>query len=144
MGTHVDQKGVAVSGESAPSPVRTIEQAEPLRFDWGTIRWLCNQELMPGTQMTLGYVVIEPGRKNPLMAHPNCEELLFVISGELKHRLEEHTYHLTPGSMIRIPAGAKHDALNSGSVPAIVLVAYSAADRQTVIYNASHDDRPQE
>ncbi len=116
------------------TPVRTIQETEPLQFEWGTIRWLCNQELMPGTQLTLGYVIIEPGKKNPLMAHPNCEELLFVISGELEHRLEDRAYHLAPGSMIRIPAGAKHDAFNAGRTPAVVLVAYSAPDRQTVIY----------
>ena len=127
----MDTVGTAPPGRT---PVRTIQETEPLQFEWGTIRWLCNQELMPGTQMTLGYVIIEPGKKNPLMAHPNCEELLFVISGELEHRLEDRTYHLAPGSMIRIPAGARHDAFNSGSVPAIVLVAYSAPDRQTVIY----------
>jgi quercetin dioxygenase-like cupin family protein len=103
-----------------------------LRFPWGAIQWLCNAEIDPDAQQTLGLVYIQPGQKNPLHLHPNCEELLFVLSGECDHRLDDAVHHLEAGSMIRIPAGAKHDARNNGWEPVRMLICYSSPDRQTV------------
>ena len=76
----------------------------------------------PGAEQTLGYVVIEPGQKNPLHAHPNCEELLYLISGELQHSLDDTSFHLNPGDAIRVPAGAKHDARCVSAEPAKMVV----------------------
>lgn len=103
-----------------------------LRFSWGAIQWLCNAELDPKAQQTLGLVYILPGAKNPLHYHPNCEELLYVLSGECDHTLDGETYRLTTGTMLRIPAGVRHDARNPGWEPVRMLICYSSADRQTV------------
>lgn len=113
-------------------PVRKSGDGPVLRYDWGAIEWLCNAELDPEAQQTLGVVYILPGQKNPLHYHPNCEELLFVLAGECEHSLDGHSYHMEAGSMIRIPAGAKHDARNDGREPVRMLICYSSADRQTV------------
>src|ERR1041385_2060256 len=49
--------------------------------DWGTLQWLCNGKLISGAEQTLGLATIRPGKKNPVHYHPNCEEVLYVISG---------------------------------------------------------------
>jgi quercetin dioxygenase-like cupin family protein len=103
-----------------------------LRFPWGAIQWLCNAEIDPEAQQTLGLVYILPGEKNPLHHHPNCEELLFVLSGRCDHSLGGEVHHLAAGAMIRIPAGVPHDARNTGWEPVRMLICYSSADRQTV------------
>jgi quercetin dioxygenase-like cupin family protein len=108
------------------------QEQEALTFTWGAIRWLCNQELDPGAQQTFGLVQILPGERNPVHYHPNCEELLYVLSGHCDHRLEEETARLTAGSLIRIPAGARHNAVNPGSEPVRMVIVYSSPDRQTV------------
>ena len=102
-------------------------------FPWGNIKWLCNDQLHPGAEQTLGVVFINPGEKNMLHYHPNCEELLYVISGECDHSLGDAWYHLNAGDMIRIPQGVKHNAINTGWEPVRMLVSYSAPDRQTVM-----------
>lgn len=99
------------------------------------IKWLFSGKTAPGAEQTLGYVVIEPGSKNPLHAHPNCEEVLYLISGELEHSLEDEVYHLKPGDAIRVPAGVKHDARSVGTEPAAMVVCYSVPNREMVAYD---------
>ncbi|KPJ62679.1 hypothetical protein AMK68_04625 [candidate division KD3-62 bacterium DG_56] len=109
---------------------------EVIRFPWGAIRWLCGRRLCPDARQTLGEVYINPGARNALHSHPNCEELLYVISGECDHSLDGRTVHLTPGSMIRVPAGARHHAENTGWEPVRMLISFSSPDRET----ESHED----
>src|SRR5262249_15490164 len=115
-----------------PATIARAGEGPTLRFPWGAIQWLCNAEIDPAAQQTLGLVYILPGQKNPLHLHPNCEELLFVLSGTCQHSLDGAVYPLEAGSMIRIPAGAAHDARNTGWEPVRMLICYSSPDRQTV------------
>lgn len=102
-------------------------------FPWGGIKWLCNEHRHPGTEQTLGVVFINPGEANPLHYHPNCEELLYVVSGECDHRLGDVVYPMKAGDLIRVPRGVVHNAVNTGWEPVRMLVSFSAPDRQTVI-----------
>ena len=45
----------------------------------------------------------------------NCEQLNYLVGGELWVFLEEHAFHLHPGDFLRIPAGVVHWAWNRGS-----------------------------
>ncbi len=107
-----------------------VDDVETQEFPWGAIKWLCNGELLPGAEQTLGIVFINPGISNPAHAHPNCEELLYVIEGQCEHALGDEEFHLEAGMMIRIPAGVAHAARNSGWEPVKMLVSYSAPNRQ--------------
>jgi quercetin dioxygenase-like cupin family protein len=100
-----------------------------------SIKWLFSGQTAPGAEQTLGYVVIQPGQKNPLHAHPNCEEVLYLISGELDHSLEDAMYRLKPGDAIRVPAGVRHDARCVSDVPAAMVVCYSVPAREIVNYD---------
>ena len=99
-------------------------------FPWGEIRWLHSGET--GAEgLTVGQVIINPGRGNSIHSHPNCEEVLYLIAGELEHTCgDEGTYTLKPGMSIHIPAGVKHNARCTSAEPARMLVAYSSAHRQ--------------
>jgi quercetin dioxygenase-like cupin family protein len=117
--------------DQPPTAVKETEQPA-LSFDWGAIKWLFNQEIDPEARQTFGLVFINPGQQNPPHYHPNCEELIYVLSGECDHRLGDATIHLEPGSLLRIPAHAVHCATNTGWEPVRMIIVYSAADRQTV------------
>jgi quercetin dioxygenase-like cupin family protein len=108
------------------------EQKHLLEMDWGKIQWLCSQEIDEGAEMTFGMVYIHSGQSNTRHYHPNCEELIFVLSGECAHTLGEETFHLTPGMMLRIPRNVTHNATVTSWEPCRMMIAYSAADRQTV------------
>lgn len=64
--------------------------------------------------------------------HPNCEEVLYVISGEGVQSYDGHTVPLKAGMTIRIPPTVKHNLANTGRDPLRTLVSFSSGDRQTV------------
>jgi len=101
-------------------------------FPWGTLQWLCNDRLSPGAPLTVGISQIAPGQSNPLHYHPNCEEVLYVLAGTGRHSLDGQLFDLRPGSLIRIPVGAKHNLVNTGRDNLSCLVAFSSGQRETV------------
>jgi mannose-6-phosphate isomerase-like protein (cupin superfamily) len=118
------------------SRVGKVDREQAQAYEWGSIQWLASGRQIPDSQMTFGYVEINPGVKNPKHLHPNCDEVLFVVEGELDHSLDDQVFHLTPGMTIHIPTGVPHDARNTGASVARVIVAYSTGDRQTTMCEA--------
>ena len=102
-------------------------------FPWGEIRWIWNSQIDGSAEQTLGHVIIHPGKKNALHAHPNCEELLYVLTGECDHWVGDEKYHLKPGMMINIPRDFGHYAQVTSSEPLRALIFYSSPDRKTNI-----------
>lgn len=113
--------------------VAVVDRAQAEAFDWGSIQWLVSVRQLADSQLTFGYVEIKPGMKNTRHYHPNCDEVLFLLEGELEHSLGEARFPLRAGAAIHIPMGTPHDAANRGDVVARMVVAYSSGDRQTVM-----------
>lgn len=101
---------------------------------WGTLQWLCNERLSPGAAQTVGIARILPGQTNPVHHHPNCEEVLHVLSGRGTHSFDGRAVALQAGMTIRIPAGVRHNMSNSGTEPLVTLISFSAGDRKTVFH----------
>jgi mannose-6-phosphate isomerase-like protein (cupin superfamily) len=101
-------------------------------FDWGTLQWLCHAQLFRGAEQTLGICHIKPGARNPRHYHPNCEEVLYMLSGHGQHSFEDDTIDLKPGMTIRIPVGVTHNMTNTGSEQIACLIAFNSGNRETV------------
>jgi quercetin dioxygenase-like cupin family protein len=101
-------------------------------FDWGTLRWLCNDKLSPGAEQTLGICHIRTGCKNPVHYHPNCEEVLYMLAGTGLHSLDGEPVSLKVGSTIRIPAGVRHNLRNDGDEEIVCLISFSSGRGETV------------
>ncbi len=112
--------------------ITSLTEQDSLDFPWGAIKWLCNDQIDPQAEMTFGIVYINAGESNPIHYHPNCEELIYVISGQCAHSLGSEVHDLRAGMMLRIPPGVKHNAINKGWEPVTMVICYSSADRQTV------------
>lgn len=112
--------------------ISNIKDLPAQAFPWGAIKWLCHKGLAPQAQQTLGLVFILPGQQNPLHYHPNCEEILFVLSGEGDHSFNGDWVHLSPGMTICIPAGVRHNLVNKGWEPLTCVISFSSPERQTV------------
>jgi mannose-6-phosphate isomerase-like protein (cupin superfamily) len=83
--------------------------------------------------MTIGRCVLKPGMANPRHMHPNCSEVLVVMQGRIHHTGPGDTQvEMAVGDTVTIPAGVWHRAQNIGSEPAVLFIAFSSADRQTV------------
>ena len=85
------------------------------------------------TSMTFGRATILAGRQNPRHRHPNCDEILHLLSGRLEHSLGEQKYLMEPGDTISIPEGAWHQARVIGEENAEVVICFSSPDRITQI-----------
>lgn len=96
--------------------------------DWGTLTWLASGPLT-GSALTLGRVIIHPGKSNPRHAHDNCEEVLYLLAGHLRHSFGDRAVDMGPGDTLVVPAGVPHNAVNTGDADADMIVAYSSGDR---------------
>lgn len=117
-----------------------VDRQQANQFDWGNIQWLVSGDLMADAKITFGYVEIEPGQKNPRHYHPNSDEVLYLLEGELHHSLGEEVVHLTAGTAIFIPQEMPHDAFNPGPKTARMVVAYPTGERQMVALEEGQDE----
>ena len=111
--------------------VTNVEQMPHEVFPWGSITWLMSERICPEAQQTFGIVYINPGVTNTMHSHPNCEELLYVMQGQCDHSLGDEMHSLRAGDLIRIPPNTKHNALNTGWAPVVMVISYSAPNRMT-------------
>jgi quercetin dioxygenase-like cupin family protein len=101
-------------------------------FPWGTLKWLCSDRLLPGAAQTVGLCQIHPGQRNPVHYHPNCEEVLYMLAGIGTHSFDDEAVELKAGAIIRIPAGVRHNLVNTGMETITCLIAFSSGGRETV------------
>ncbi len=120
-----------MSNKPLNKPVVKANEAVVQEFDWGQLHWFANGKLGNSGEMTLGQCVIKPGCENPRHLHPNCEEILYVISGTIAHSLEDDSFEMGPGDTVVIPPNLMHNARNVGSETAVMMIAFSAPERQT-------------
>jgi quercetin dioxygenase-like cupin family protein len=110
--------------------LRTTE-AERVTTDWGSLTWHAGRPQGNSTAMTVGMAVIKPGCGNPLHSHPNCSEVLVVLKGRISHVIEDGVeIEMGEGDTITLPATLPHKASNIGDEDAVLLIAFSSADRQ--------------
>lgn len=100
-----------------------------VRERWGSMEWLVDAELQPGARLSLARMRIDPGQCSALHRHPDCDEAVHVVAGEIEQRVGEHLLRLGPGESAHIPAGQVHCSRALGTEAAVLLVAYSAGQR---------------
>jgi quercetin dioxygenase-like cupin family protein len=111
----------------APVAAHTVEHAP-----FGRLVWMVSGPLGNSTTMTVGRCHIEPGKANPRHFHPNCDEVLYLLQGRIRHTLDDESVEMRAGDAISIPAGAVHNAENIGADEVICMISFSSPDRQVV------------
>ena len=114
-----------------PAALCRSNEGERLDLDWGHIIWTASRSLGNSATMTFGVVTIDAGQANPRHRHPNCDEILHLLSGRLEHSLGEEAFLMEPGDTISIPAGVLHNARALDGNAAIMAISFSSADRET-------------
>jgi quercetin dioxygenase-like cupin family protein len=111
--------------------VVNIKDADRHDFDWGSITWLHSGPFSGSEELTVGEVVIKSGHCNPVHIHPNCEEVLYLLDGELEHSCGDETpYHLSPGESICVQRNVLHNATCVSENDARMMVSFSSAFRE--------------
>jgi quercetin dioxygenase-like cupin family protein len=123
------KKGIVIRAQEA--------DAAAIREEWGSLQWVATEELTMTPGLTLGRVVLKPGACNPRHSHPNCDEVLYVLRGRLRHETNGEIAILEAGDTLAIPAGVPHQAVNIGTEAADTIVAYSSGRREFVLEPAA-------
>ena len=102
------------------------------RHSWGRLEWMVSDAAGNSDTLTVGKCFIGRGQQNPPHHHPNCDEVLHVVRGTIVHRVDEQYVDMGPGDTISIPSGCVHNARNSGSGEAEMIICFSTARREVV------------
>jgi len=102
-----------------------VVQSQP----WGKLEWFASRELGNSTSMTVGIATISPGKENPVHRHPNCDEILHVLQGQIMNRVGDKEYEMHAGDTVTIPEGMPHNARNISKEDAVLSISYNSPDR---------------
>jgi quercetin dioxygenase-like cupin family protein len=119
------------------SAVSRANDAEILDLPWGTLSWRVSRALGNSNVMTFGRATIRAGMSNPRHRHPNCDEVLHVLSGSIEHWLGDESCIMKAGDTISIPTGVWHQARALGDSDAVMAICFSSADRETEMEEAA-------
>jgi mannose-6-phosphate isomerase-like protein (cupin superfamily) len=99
-------------------------------FPWGTIEWLAGAEVGNSAELSLARLCVDPGKSGDTHVHRNCEESIYVVSGDVECTVGGRHVRLAAGGSAVVPRGAVHTIRCVGPAPAELLLGYSAAQRE--------------
>jgi len=82
--------------------------------DFGTSSWLSNPPSTGTRQLTVIDVNLDPGKGHNFHKHPDQEEVILVITGEVEQWIDREKRILGSGDCAFIPAGVVHASFNAG------------------------------
>ncbi|HIF71665.1 MAG TPA: cupin domain-containing protein [Dehalococcoidia bacterium] len=77
---------------------------------------------------TVGDLTVQPGVKSGYHLHPNTEEAIFVVEGEMEFRIGSSRFRASTGDCVLAPKGIGHGLENVGDSPARLITIYPTAD----------------
>ena len=96
-------------------------EAEREQLDWGALAWMSRPGSTEAKDLTVIEVTLNPGGGHNFHKHPDQEELIYVLEGEVEQWLEQTPRTLRPGDAIFIKANIVHASFNNSSTPAKLL-----------------------
>lgn len=109
--------------------MRRADQHEVISEDWGTLSWVASKSIGNVEGLTVGRATIKTGQTNPRHRHPNSEEVLLLLKGQIEHTLGDMAITMSAGDVITIAPGVFHNATCIGNEDAEMVVVYSQGTR---------------
>jgi quercetin dioxygenase-like cupin family protein len=108
---------------------RFITEREALKEDFKgrTNYWLCRPEVCEATDLQLCRAVLPAGEGHPFHTHPELEEIIYVLDGEVEQWVERERRLLKAGEVAHIPRGLVHATFNPTTRDAVILAVLSPA-----------------
>ena len=91
------------------------------RLDWGLLAWCCRPADTGAKDLVVMEVTLAPGGSHAFHKHPEQEEVIYVIEGEVEQWLDQEKRILRRGDCVFIPRGVVHASCNVGREDAKVL-----------------------
>jgi quercetin dioxygenase-like cupin family protein len=92
--------------------------------DWGVFAAVSSPADGAELIMTVE-ATFRPGKAHDFHRHPNQEEVIYVLAGELEQWVEDERRLIGPGDAVVIPAGVVHASFNVGAEPAKLIAVLS-------------------
>ena len=83
--------------------------------------YLVERGVSPSRTLTMGQTVIYPTGSTTGHAHPDTEEVYYVVSGEGEMTVGEDRYPIKTGDALYVPAGEFHTTFQKGNLPLVVV-----------------------
>jgi len=100
---------------------RLAAETEPEVLDWGQLRWLSHPPSTGAKQLTVIDVSLDPGKGHDFHKHPDQEEVLYVVAGNIEQWVEQEMRVLGPGDSAFLPADMVHASFNVGDTKARIV-----------------------
>lgn len=106
-----------------------ITQTEALKeeFKGRTNYWMCRPEIADAKDLQICRAVLPPGEGHNFHRHPELEEALYVLEGEIEQWVVTEKKILKAGELAHIPRDIVHATFNTGSADAVILAILSPA-----------------
>lgn len=123
-----------------PDELRNVPALDPTRIPtqslpWGVLKWLLTPQLDASCGVSVGEILLLPGRGHDRHKHDAFEQVLYVLSGRALQTVEteadDSPFPLVSGDVVYIPRGVFHSTLNTGWQPLRVLTIYSPGGGET-------------
>jgi quercetin dioxygenase-like cupin family protein len=88
--------------------------------DFGTSRRLSDPPGTGAEQLTVIEVNFDPGKGHNFHKHPDQEEVVLVLAGQIEQWIDREKRNLGPGDSAFIPANVVHASFNVGDQPATI------------------------
>jgi len=105
-----------MNGKFTPS-----DEVEREELDWGMLGWLSRPPTTGAKDLTVIEVNLTPGFGHNFHKHPDQEEVIYVIEGEIEQWVEQNKRMLKPGDSVFIKTDVVHASFNVGDEPAKLL-----------------------
>lgn len=79
--------------------------------------WYFKDGLGDAENLVLVRGCLEKGSGHPFHTHPEMDEIIYVLSGEMRQWLEKESRIIGPGDTLYIPRGIIHGCRNESATP---------------------------
>jgi quercetin dioxygenase-like cupin family protein len=97
-----------------PGKFTIAREVPPDELDWGQLRWLSHPPSTGARQLTVIDVTLAPGKGHDFHKHPDQEEVILILAGEVEQWVDRDKRVLNPGDSAFVPAGVVHASFNVG------------------------------
>ena len=109
-----------MTGKFVPS-----SEAEREHLDWGVLTWHSRPSNTGANQLVVIEAEVKPGFGHNFHKHPDQEEVIYVIDGQIEQWLDKESRMLQKGDSIFIGADVVHASFNVSDKPAKLLAILS-------------------
>ncbi len=111
-----------MSGKFVPGAEAVRQQ-----LDWGSLGWCSRPADTEAENLVVIEVTLAPGGGHAFHRHPQQEEVIYVVDGEVEQWREEEMQVMRPGDAVFLPGGTVHASFNTSDSDAKLLAILSPA-----------------